>query len=1000
MGLDYFNEKLLLRRLKSNENGTFLFGSAISAIKDGVGIPNVSQVAEIIEDYAKELDLFDDFKEHINSFNEQEKYQESFSFFSAIMGAASTREIIKRVVMRNYDIETGKHGIPKAIQDFVRSVKEKKIKVKNIITTNFDTLIEEQFKNEGIDYNSISIVSDSNILNNSNGFINIIHLHGVWNEGDTMHTKNQLESKRDKIEASLRNFLAEQHVVVMAYSGWVDSFTRTLANIVNDDKAEYNLAWCFYQAESGVIDRNAKGLIESLTPAINRDRIQFFKGIDCNNVFANLLSEVDSKKKESKKLEKKKHDEVNYYLIEEKGFYKKIREKARQKSISILNKNKALFLEAVLGSGVYGFISSVISTVQDKKIRCLKVDLSDVISKNQIDDKVRSDTGHYLNSLIFLLSLDKDTVHFIIFDKIRGNADEETLLYLLNLPKTVKGISENIFFIYSSSVNKKQFKKIRVQLNEITLHETGIILRDEFEESRLSLIEINQIHEKSEGVLAKLEQLMFFLESSSAHEVINQDDIFDDIFHSESIPSTTLKQIDLLINDPSKSLTLNILKILSILKNGETLSNLRKDKMGVKLSPRNTKELIQLELATTIYIDKATTIIRINPIIKDYVLSKMSLEEQYEIANAYLKVSVKETKSGIKLSSINRKIYDSGYNTEEDNTNTILRLSIQECKNNVEKTDLSEDNLEMNRRKLNKLLYISRVYVYLLCDSSRFYEAISAIDNLIEVVAEVDSENIYKYYYHIAYAHRMKSNTEEAQIYLDKCEELCPESDKSTLEFIYMDKLYLLETKNKQDAINFSKQNKSNFHNKSAAYIASDVMIAHSKDSGERVKALERQEKKARKLGYYTLANNILFTLSDERNDVEKLDLLDKVISSDNSAYNNCRATIYKHEVLVRTGNFAKIKDSDVEKLLNIYNYLFRQKFDYLFNKCHSILWSIAESRKNKDLIILIFYQSTIVWKLNSDEESEQKYNTLYSNLDSTQNMSHHSKTSLKLGVN
>ena len=983
MNLQFFSDKLLLKRMETeNEGLTFLFGSAFSAIKDGSGIPNVSQVTEIIEEYVRELDLLDDYKAHISECDEKERYQESFAFLSAIMGASSTKEIVKRVVMKNYDTETETHRVPKAIQDFVRCIKQNKIKVKNILTTNFDTLIEEQFKKEGILYNSISIVSDSNINENDNGLINIIHLHGTWNLGDTMHTRNQLDSKREKIEASLRNNLTEQHVIVMAYGGWVDSFTRTLANIVNDSKAEYNIAWCFYEKEPGVIDRNEKNLIETLTPAINRDRVHFFKGIDCNNIFSQIISKYEVKKKEEQSLIKNSQDDINYCLFDEKSFSKKIRQSSRQKAIEILNREKSLFIEAGLGYGLYDFISSLINTVRDKKKKCLKIDLSEVISKNQIDDKVKSDTGQHLSYLIYLLTLDKDTIHFVIFDNIRRNADAETFLYLLKLPEQFSQSDSNIYFIYSSTTNISTFYDISVQLRELTLHETGIILRDKFGTSRLTPIEISQFYEQSEGVLTKLEQIMFFLESSSAQEVLSQDDIFDDTFHYEHIPSTIIKQIDRLISDPNKKLTLKMLNILSILKNGETLSNLRKDSAAVKLSPRNTKELIQLELANTLYIDRTTTLIRINPIIKDYILSKIPLEEKFEIANSYLKVLIEEKSNGVTLSSINRKIYENGYNTEEDNTSTVLKLSIQDSKIISEQPGLSENSKEMNNRRLNKLLHLSRSYVYILCNSSRFNEAIFAIDSLIDVIKDVDTENIYKYYHHIAYAHRMKSNDKEAAYYIKMCEKLCPESDKKTLESIYKEKLHLLEDEDIDKAIEFAKKNKNNHHRNSSAYILSEVIITHEKVKPERVKSLEKLEKKARKLEYHTLANNILFTLNKERNDIDKIDRLNKVIKTDNSSYNICRAIIYKHEVLVRNNSFDKIKDSDIEKLINIYNYLFRQKFDALFNKCHSILWSIAEYRKNNELIILIFYKGTIVWKLNSDIEMEEKYTALLNRLD------------------
>ncbi|BDC83362.1 hypothetical protein [Aeromonas hydrophila] len=707
-----------------------------------------------------------------------------------------------------------------------------------------------------------------------------------------------------------------------------------------------------------------------------------------------FLKSYSSSKKNKKKQKKTNnplansvHGEINYFILDENDFCKHIRAEHRRDSVDILNERHALFIEAGLGYGLYGFVSSLVNTIENRKTKCIKIDLSDVISKNQIDDKVKDDTGHNLASLIYTLGLNRDSVYFIIFDKIRGNADVEAILYLLNLPDIFSMINENIFLIYSSSVNIKLFNDIRIKLKELDLHETEIVLRNAYGLSRFTSDEISKIHEQSEGVVKKLEQIMYFLDSSSVQEVISQEDIFDDVFHSECIPGITQKQIDLLISDPSKELTFRMLKILSILKNGETLSNLKKDKMGLKLGPRNTKDLIQFELATTIHIDSATTLIRVNPIIKDYVLSKMSRDEKFKIADAYLRVTIIETKEGIKFSSSNRKIYDNGYNTEEDNSNTLLKLSIEECKSNINSEDLSTEDSEMNSRKLNKLLYLSRSYVYLLCNSSRFNEAISAVSNLIPTIQDVDSENIYKYYHRIAYAYRMKSNHDEAKKFLTLCEDLCPDADKETLESIYTEKLYLLKNKDIDNAAAFARNNKNKFHKNSVPYILSDVTISLTKEKGERIKSLESQEKKARKLNFHTLANNILFILNDEKNDAEKINDLNQVIRTDSSAYNICRAIIYKNEVLVRNNRFEKIKDSDINNLINIYNYLFRQKFDNLFTECHSILWSIAEHKKNNELIVFIFYKGTIVWKLNSDIESETKYNTLISNVTNQDNI-------------
>ncbi|CAD5255573.1 conserved hypothetical protein [Alteromonas sp. 38] len=993
MELEFYTEKLLTKRLTKNKKVSFLFGSALSQIKDGSGIPNVSQVTKIIECFAKEHDLLDEYKEHLGSADSTDIYQKSFSFFSGFMGAGATQEIVKRVVMSNYCAVSNSHKIPGAIKSFVKAIKDNKIDVKNIFTTNFDTLIEEEFKNAEIAYNSISVVSDSDINDNSNGYINIIHLHGVWDKGDTMHTKNQLEAERVRIEASIRNCMTDGHLVVMAYSGWQDSFMRSLADIVNDTKAEYNFAWCFYESDKNKINAEEKSLFKSVQPAIQRDRIQFYKGIDCNYIFTDALHlqssnkgsvlQLTAKELEVKEKQQRSQNSINYYDIQNKSFYLKIREKTRNKAIDLINKNKSVFIEAELGNGVYSFISSIISTVKDVKPNCVKIDLSSVISKKQIDDSVKANTNHNLQTLLLLLSQQSETVNFIIFDKIRGNADKDAISYLLDLPNSFEEICQNIVFIFTSKVQLKEFKKIHIKLRELIEPETGLILKEEFGKGRFSDVDVSRLHEKSEGVLSKLEKLVYYLDTSSTSEVLAQNDLFDESFQTEAIPDTTLKQLNILVNDPNKSLTFKMLKILSILKNGETLSNLRKDKMGLALGPKNTKELLELELATTIFIDESAVVVRVNPIIKDYVLSKMPLEEQFEIANAYLRVSVVEKNYGLKLGAVNKKILHYGYSLEEDNTTTILKLAIQQCSEALGQPDTSEKDKEKNQRKLNKLCYTARAYVYMLSHTSRYTEAISAYGNLIEYIKVVEPDKLYLYYCQMAYAHRMKSNYDEANRFLEMSIEQCPQNDKVTLDTQYREKLLLLESVDQKKAVAMAKANRGNHHKNSAEYILSDAIIANSKFGSDKINALARYEKKARKHGHITIANNLLLELSRDPNCNNKIQLFNTVIKSDESEYNHCRATISKHEVLVADNDFDKIKDSDIDKLKYIYNYTFRQKLDSLFNRCHKVLWAIAEYNRNSTLIIQIFFQSTIVWKLNSDEKNEEFYGKKYKELNS-----------------
>ncbi|MHA2690268.1 hypothetical protein [Vibrio harveyi] len=177
-------------------------------------------------------------------------------------------------------------------------------------------------------------------------------------------------------------------------------------------------------------------------------------------------------------------------------------------------------------------------------------------------------------------------------------------------------------------------------------------------------------------------------------------------------------------------------------------------------------------------------------------------------------------------------------------------------------------------------------------------------------------------------------------------------------------------------AIKLAKSRKNDFHKQSVKNIMTEALLAERKPSDLRFQTLVKLEKKTRKFGHFTVANNILFTINRERTHSEKINNLNKAILSDQSEYNVCRAKIYKHQAHVEMGLFERIKDNDIGELLNIYDYLFRQKFDSLFNQCHQLLWEIAENRQLHDVIFLIFFKGTIVWRLNSDSENEIKYGT------------------------
>jgi hypothetical protein len=133
---------------------------------------------------------------------------------------------------------------------------------------------------------------------------------------------------------------------------------------------------------------------------------------------------------------------------------------------------------------------------------------------------------------------------------------------------------------------------------------------------------------------------MNFLNDCSADELSTIEDLFDDVYYDENLSRTTREQIEFLANNPKRSNTFLLLKILAVLKNGESIKTIRKTKIGSHINPRNTQELTSLELATSVTIDSTTTIIRLNTIVKDYVLKITPLQETHEISREFLPFTI------------------------------------------------------------------------------------------------------------------------------------------------------------------------------------------------------------------------------------------------------------------------------------------------------------------------------------------------------------------------
>jgi hypothetical protein len=155
-----------------------------------------------------------------------------------------------------------------------------------LVTSNFDPLVEVSVRRSGGTAWRTSLSVDGSIRQSEAEGCQVIHIHGYWYGSDTLHTTRQLLQNRPTLKNDLLTCLQDKIVVVIAYGGWPDIFTGALGGIVSNDNLFPEILWAFYSDQPSISDH----LRVTLQPGMDRNRVTFYKGIDCHEFFPKLFA--------------------------------------------------------------------------------------------------------------------------------------------------------------------------------------------------------------------------------------------------------------------------------------------------------------------------------------------------------------------------------------------------------------------------------------------------------------------------------------------------------------------------------------------------------------------------------------------------------------------------------------------------------------------------------------------------------------------------------------
>ncbi|WP_146260058.1 SIR2 family protein, partial [Serratia marcescens] len=979
----------LLNDSRRNKEVSFLFGSAISISTDGKGVPNVNGVIEIIREYLHENNMHHGYDAEVGEKKGSELYQSSFEFLLATGDQNDVQEIMKRAISKARDIESGEWLIPKTILDIAQLVNNKLLKVNNVITTNFDPLIEEALKIGNRVVSRAVVDNDTNIeavTAYSENQINVIHLHGFW-EGDTMHTPNQLLAIRGKVKATIKNILEKSKLYIVGYGGWDDIFTLSLEEIINEVKGNYDIRWAFYEKTDGDINHNNAKLIKTVQPAIAKGRFNAYKDVDCNRLFEDVYNKIlsfgnfeteqhDKNKDDSGVVKTMSLEEIykpkprssvvslKVYNLPYDPSHELIRFSEQISAIKYLEDNGSFILKTGWGFGKLGFIASFIRDSYSES-DIFRVDLSSAESKEEVDKKIIDDIGV---DLATLFATDELKGSIVIFDNIQKvNADLSS--YLSEITSLIGDFPEKIKAIFVTN-NTLNIGCNCVELNALGLDEINEYIKTEHSSLLLNGDKVDRLFNITSGLPAKLDKFKSYQSIMSFEDVLDEGyiELSEDLI-IENVPNALLVRIqELSISEGYENKKLfSLLKIFSILECGESVNNVRRSFYDHHFSLNDFTRLKDMGLVYSIEKKDRNPIfiLKINPVIKDYIHSLLTKEEIKKLTIRSLNIIL-----GDNWRSSNVKINPTSKNM----------LNYQDCQpgnghiliNSLLLVTISTDDKE----EINKIVNTAISYCMFLKSNSFFKELVGFSREIYKSIrnSEIPKKDTIAYY--LCESLRMiGSHGEAIEILNPICDHF--EKNENYEKLLYRNMLSTLSlslSSQKDDsAYTYAEKLKEISPANSSDMFLSDSILAKKSTGDVLIRKLKRIEKSARNNKQTLTANNIsleLASLLPSNKDA----YIDTVLKTERDTYTRIRALLIKAKGILKSDEEEFLHSNILPSVVESYSYLFMQRIDGLFSQCHEILWQVFYKYGDFSKLYNLYKTSSIIWRIKGDYKKEFEY--------------------------
>ncbi|WP_065909080.1 hypothetical protein [Pseudomonas sp. 58 R 12] len=595
---------------------------------------------------------------------------------------------------------------------------------------------------------------------------------------------------------------------------------------------------------------------------------------------------------------------------------------------------------------------------------------------SSFEEAMQSDLNIYSTDLSRLLLAEEDVT--VIFDNIQVHKYSSGL----SMFSEVRNISE---LLVKTCPNLTIVLKTTHDIANAGLDPVALKVMDEVNCSRYVLghpwgyrvteadLAGGEIYLITRGSSRAIDKLLERLEYMELSEIAAENS--DAALHNidvEDIPEALKLQIDRL-QSSTEDFSYDLLKCLSIFPYGEDISNLKNFDKDRMLYPRMGGPLVKLGLAEGlrffIFRNEATELPKVivaKTLVQDYVRSKLNKDEYKDLTSKALtlyfsadwKLGKPKLSGKFSLESLNHSTF------AIRNANTLLRRVFN---------DAIETN---NSREIQDSLNLLSHYTRKLISAHQYRYVVSLCHVIYPSLQKLRDDHFVKEIL-FSYGKSLRMVREFVRS-IDVMTDLLA-ARALTIEFeskIYIDLALSYDEKgDSADAINAANQALL-YREEGALFFQAHTILTCLNGKGNKRRKLIELRNKCKNRRYFIAANNIsmrierLFGLEEEAHNAYKK--IADTAKKCGDIYNFIRATIFYSKKSVT--NKIHLSDKEMKDLFFAYHVVYSQRLTTLFYEGHYALWFEYERLREITMLVSLFKQCSLIFRVNADESNERYY--------------------------